>query len=153
MFGIISLRFFDIPYDFCKYLILRCRQTYSFFAFERGDFNFPFPSSVNNFNITFIAQIKKNNQTCLKSMVNNKWLIWVWDYINLYASTKGRYDLLISCQSALEVNEREYVNDMYCSLLIMGFTDMHVTCTSKVNDPSIGAWNARQKFWSTHAFY
>ena len=43
--------------------------------------------------------------------------------------------LLISCQSALDVNEREYVNDMYCSLLIMGFTDMHVTCTSKVNDP------------------
>ena len=86
-------------------------------------------------------------------MVNNKWLIWVWYYINLYASTKGRYDLLISCQSALEVNEREYVNDMYCSLLIMGFTDMHVTCTSKVNDPSIEAWNAQQKFWSTHAFF
>ena len=34
--------------------------------------------------------------------------------------TNGRYDLLISCQSALEVNDREYVNDMYCSLLIMG---------------------------------
>ena len=30
---------------------------------------------------------------------------------------------------------------------------MHVTCTSKVNDPSTEAWNARQKFWSTHAFF
>ena len=53
---------FDLIPPILKPLILQCRQTYSFFAFERGDFNFPFPSSVNNFNITFIAQLKQTTR-------------------------------------------------------------------------------------------